>query len=117
VSGQTVSETRSLEALFFVSDEPLSAAVLAQALDVDRRTVEALCDQLAVELEAGVRGRGGDRRDPDDDGREQADGDPEDQDRSDDLGHTAVVSAQRATKGLHGGSSPFRGKLRLYPAG
>src|SRR5439155_26342406 len=51
VSGQTVSETRSLEALFFVSDEPLSAAVLAQALDVDRRTVEALCDQLAVELE------------------------------------------------------------------
>jgi segregation and condensation protein B len=52
VSGQTASsETRSLEALFFVSDEPLSPAVLAQALDVDRRTVEELCDRLAGELE------------------------------------------------------------------
>jgi segregation and condensation protein B len=40
-----------LEALFFVSDEPLSPAVLAQALDVDRRTVEELCDRLAGELE------------------------------------------------------------------
>jgi len=52
VTGQTASgETRSLEALFFVSDEPLSSAVLAQALDVDRRTAEALCDRLALELE------------------------------------------------------------------
>ncbi len=37
---------RALEALFFVSDEPLAASVLAQALDVDRRTAEAMCDQL-----------------------------------------------------------------------
>jgi segregation and condensation protein B len=52
VNEQTASsETRSLEALFFVSDEPLSPAVLAQALDVDRRTVEELCDRLAGELE------------------------------------------------------------------
>jgi len=47
---------RPLEALFFVSDEPLTASVLAQALDLDRRTVEALCDRLATDLEA--RGSG-----------------------------------------------------------
>jgi len=49
-------DTRALEALFFVSDEPLTASVLAQALDLDRRTVEALCDRLAADLEA--RGSG-----------------------------------------------------------
>jgi segregation and condensation protein B len=49
-------DTRSLEALFFVSDEPITASVLAQALDLDRRTVEALCDRLAQDLEA--RGSG-----------------------------------------------------------
>jgi segregation and condensation protein B len=46
------TDTRALEALFFVSDEPLSASVLAQALDADRRTVEAMCDRLAADLEA-----------------------------------------------------------------
>jgi segregation and condensation protein B len=52
MSGEAASQqARSLEALFFVSDEPLSASVLAQALDVDRRAVEALCDRLAAELE------------------------------------------------------------------
>src|SRR5687768_11024358 len=45
------SDTRALEALFFVSDEPLTASVLAQALDVDRRTVEGLCDRLRRDLE------------------------------------------------------------------
>lgn len=44
-------DTRALEALFFVSDEPLAASVLAQALDVDRRTAEALCDRLQHDLE------------------------------------------------------------------
>ena len=44
-------DTRALEALFFVSDEPLTDTVLAQALDVDRRTVESLCDRLQRELE------------------------------------------------------------------
>ena len=44
-------DTRALEALFFVSDEPLAASVLAQALDMDRRSVEALCDLLASRLE------------------------------------------------------------------
>ena len=44
-------DTRALEALFFVSDEPIAASVLAQALDVDRKTVERLCDRLAGELE------------------------------------------------------------------
>lgn len=43
--------TRTLEALFFVSDEPLTPSVLAQALDVDRRTVEGLCDRLQGELD------------------------------------------------------------------
>jgi segregation and condensation protein B len=44
-------DTRSLEALFFVSDEPLTASVLAQALDLDRRTVEAMCDRLQHDLQ------------------------------------------------------------------
>jgi segregation and condensation protein B len=47
---------RSLEALLFVSDEPLPAAVLAQALGVDRRRADGLCEGLAAELEA--RGSG-----------------------------------------------------------
>ncbi len=42
---------RALEALFFVSDEPLAATVLAQALDIDRRRVEELCDRLQRALE------------------------------------------------------------------
>lgn len=45
------NDTRALEALFFVSDEPLAASVLAQALEMDRRTVEALCDRLKRDLE------------------------------------------------------------------
>jgi segregation and condensation protein B len=52
-----VLDTRPLEALLFVSDEPLATAVLSQALEVDRRTVDELCDRLAEELEergAGV---------------------------------------------------------------
>jgi segregation and condensation protein B len=44
-------DTRALEALFFVSDEPIAASVLAQTLEMDRRTVEALCDRLAEDLE------------------------------------------------------------------
>jgi segregation and condensation protein B len=44
-------DTRALEALFFVSDEPLTSSVLAQALELDRRTVEAMCDRLQRELE------------------------------------------------------------------
>jgi segregation and condensation protein B len=44
-------DTRALEALFFVSDEPLTPTVLAQALELDRRMVEAMCDQLARELD------------------------------------------------------------------
>ena len=43
--------TRALEALLFVSDEPLTASVLAQALGLDRRTVDAICDRLAATLE------------------------------------------------------------------
>jgi segregation and condensation protein B len=57
VSAGATIDTRALEALLFVSDEPLTVSVLAQALDVDRRTAEELCVRLAEELErrgAGV---------------------------------------------------------------
>ncbi|HEV8564674.1 MAG TPA: SMC-Scp complex subunit ScpB [Actinomycetota bacterium] len=42
---------RALEALFFVSDEPLTASVLGQALDVDRARADRLCEELARDLE------------------------------------------------------------------
>ena len=45
------SELRALEALFFVSDEPLTSSVLALALDIDRRRVEELSHELATRLE------------------------------------------------------------------
>lgn len=52
MTGDTMAhDTRTLEALFFVSDEPLPASVLAQALDLERRDVEAMCDRLQKELE------------------------------------------------------------------
>jgi segregation and condensation protein B len=51
-----VTDTRALEALFFVSDEPLTPPVIAQALEVDRRTADALCDRLAKELEDRAAG-------------------------------------------------------------
>lgn len=47
----TAHDTRTLEALFFVSDEPLAASVLAQALDLERRDVETMCDRLQRDLE------------------------------------------------------------------
>ena len=47
----TAVDTRALESLFFVSDEPLSASVLAQTLEADRRDVENACDALVKELE------------------------------------------------------------------
>jgi segregation and condensation protein B len=52
-----VTDTRALEALLFVSDEPLTPSVIAQSLEVDRKTADALCDRLTKELEdrdAGV---------------------------------------------------------------
>jgi segregation and condensation protein B len=48
----TTADTRALEAVLFVSDEPLTPAVLSQALEMDRATVEALCEQLVRDLEA-----------------------------------------------------------------
>jgi segregation and condensation protein B len=44
-------DTRALEALLFVSDEPLTPSVLAQALEVDRRAAEEMCDALARRLD------------------------------------------------------------------
>src|SRR4051794_6239431 len=43
-------DTRALGAVLFVSDEPLTPAVLSQALEVDRRTVDDLCAGLQNEL-------------------------------------------------------------------
>ena len=53
---EQMHDTRTLEALLFVSDEPLTPAVLSQAMELDRRAVEGLCDRLQAELEA--RGSG-----------------------------------------------------------
>jgi segregation and condensation protein B len=48
---------RALEALLFVSDEPVASVVLAQALEVDRREVDQLCEELGrayEERDAGI---------------------------------------------------------------
>ena len=48
---------RDVEALLFVSDEPVSSTAIAQALDVDRREADALCEALAdayEERESGI---------------------------------------------------------------
>jgi len=52
-SGTTTgaTDTRALEALLFVSDEPLTPSIIAQSLEVDRKTADQLCDRLARELE------------------------------------------------------------------
>ena len=42
---------RALEALLFVSDEPVTSVVLAQALGIERRKVDALCEELAAAYE------------------------------------------------------------------
>lgn len=42
---------RAVEALLFVTDEPVAAAALAQALEADRREVDAACDELARSYE------------------------------------------------------------------
>jgi segregation and condensation protein B len=44
-------DARALEALLFVSDEPLASSVIAQALELDRRTVDAMCERVATSLE------------------------------------------------------------------
>ena len=49
-------EMRALEALLFVADEPLPAAVFAQALEVDRRAAEGHLERLAEEYEASGSG-------------------------------------------------------------
>ncbi len=52
---------QALEALLFVSDEPVAAVVLGQALGVERREADELCEELARSYEdrqAGVVLRG-----------------------------------------------------------
>lgn len=50
-AAEDIQALRALEALFFVSDEPLPGAVLAQALEVDRRRADDLCAALQARLE------------------------------------------------------------------
>jgi segregation and condensation protein B len=48
---------RGLEALLFVSDEPVAAVAIAQALDIERREAEELCEDLMrsyEERDAGI---------------------------------------------------------------
>jgi segregation and condensation protein B len=47
---------RALEAVLFVSDEPISPVVLGQALDIDRREVDELCAELARSYEERAAG-------------------------------------------------------------
>jgi segregation and condensation protein B len=51
-----VQDLRGLEALLFVSDEPLASVVIAQVLGLERRTTDAMCERLAAQLDA--RGSG-----------------------------------------------------------
>jgi segregation and condensation protein B len=47
-----LSETlRSLEALLFVADEPVTSVVLGQTLDLDRKEIDRLCEELASAYE------------------------------------------------------------------
>jgi len=55
-AAEGIEALRALEALLFVSDEPLTSAVLAQALDLDRRRVEDLCAELQARLEGRASG-------------------------------------------------------------
>jgi segregation and condensation protein B len=48
---------RGLEALLFISDEPVSAVAIGQALEIERREAEELCEDLArryEERDAGI---------------------------------------------------------------
>jgi segregation and condensation protein B len=57
MAGDVAAETRrALEAILFVADEPITASVLAQAVEVGRRDVERLLGEMAGEYEA--RGSG-----------------------------------------------------------
>jgi segregation and condensation protein B len=44
---ERTARIRDLESLLFVSDEPVTSTVLAQALDVERREADELCKELA----------------------------------------------------------------------
>lgn len=54
--GDRAALLRALEALLFVSDEPVAAVVLAQALDVERREADELCEELARAYEERAAG-------------------------------------------------------------
>lgn len=47
---------RDLEAILFVADEPLSAAVLGQLVDIDRHEADRLLERLVAELDGADSG-------------------------------------------------------------
>ena len=47
---------QAAEALLFVSDEPVPAVALAQALEIERREADELCDELARDYEERAAG-------------------------------------------------------------
>src|SRR5437870_1074506 len=51
-NGEGAGLKRALEAILFVSDEPRSASVLAQAVEEGRREVEATLTQMARDYES-----------------------------------------------------------------
>jgi segregation and condensation protein B len=50
------SDLRSLEAVLFVADEPVTAASLAQVLETDRQTTEGMLEELAKSYETSGSG-------------------------------------------------------------
>jgi len=55
-SGRRDPRLRPLEAVLFVADEPLSAALLGQLIEADRRTADALLEELAADYERSGAG-------------------------------------------------------------
>ncbi len=47
---------RAIEAVLFVSDEPVTSVVLAQAVGVDRAEADRLCERLAADYEERASG-------------------------------------------------------------
>ncbi len=49
-------ETRAIEAILMVADEPVEVGLLAQLLELSPAKIEALCDEIAAAYEAEDRG-------------------------------------------------------------
>ena len=52
----TTETRRAIEAICMVTDQPVEPSVLAQLLEIPKKQVEAICEELAAEYEAENRG-------------------------------------------------------------